>query len=149
MMVFMPKPDRNLARLALGDKSDFLWTDLTFTWEQLQSNNWKVRFVSFTALIDHWHLKQREATKLARQLIENDPHTQVVNIAINSLGKLCENSFDSAQSRYVANIAMDNSQPVTQPINPCATSTARLRTCLIRVAVKRVLTIKLNASSQL
>lgn len=95
-----------MARIALGDQATLLWSDERFAWGQLNSEDWRSRFVAVMALVDVWQLDRDEVISLSKSLIDNDKHDQVVGIALHSIREACAGTFDGELSQYLAKIIL-------------------------------------------
>ena len=99
---------RELAEKALGDQALLLETDQKFTWKQLESDQWKIRFVAFSALGRDWDLDRDEVLSLAMSLAKNDPEPQIVAMAVDAIGKSMAGTFDSTYSNFLAAMVHDD-----------------------------------------
>lgn len=98
---------KHIAAETLGDSAAKVWSDPKFSWKLLSDENWKCRYIGFTALKEVWKLDKPELVGIARILAEKDPHEQIVILALRTLGKLNAGSYETELSQFLSSVVND------------------------------------------
>ena len=96
--------DHAIARATFGADFSLLKNEPSFAWRQLQSEDWRKRYLAICTLVDVWSLSGDDILSIAKSLVSSDPHEGVVRGALEAVGATFNGSFDEAASQFLAHV---------------------------------------------